>query len=313
MMQSALSLLPDQMSTFAHHTDGLFMFITILCLIFFVGIVLTMAWFVFKYRRRSEDDVTPVLKGNHTLEIIWSVIPAGLFIVIFTWGFIGWSQLNVVPPDALNIRVTAAKWSWSFTYSEGFTSGELVIPANRPIKLTMSSKDVIHSFFVPEFRVKRDVVPGRYTVIWFETLGTGEHFVLCTEYCGTAHSSMMAKVRVVPEEEYKEWVSTGGGMGDDVPLAKLGELLYQQRGCTACHSLDGSRMVGPSLKGVAGVERKLADGSAALADDNYIRNSILNPGEQVVEGYPAVMPSYQGQLNDKQIDALVEYIKTLGQ
>lgn len=313
MVQGAFALLPEQMSTFAHYTDDLFLFITALCLIFFVGITLTMVAFVVKYRKRSDNDVTPVIKGNHTLEIVWSVIPGLLFIVIFAWGFIGWSQLNVVPPDALNVRVNGQKWSWSFTYPEGFTTGDLVVPAGRPIKLTMSSKDVIHSFFVPEFRIKRDVIPGRYTVMWFEAPGVGEHYVLCTEYCGTSHSKMMAKVRVVPQEEFDEWVSSGGGMGDDVPLAKLGELLYQQRGCVACHSIDGSRLVGPTFKGSYGKEHEFADGSKAVVDDNYLRESILNPGAKIVAGYPPVMPSFQGQLNDKQIDALIEYIKSLGQ
>jgi cytochrome c oxidase subunit 2 len=313
MLQGAFSLLPERMSTFAHYTDELFMFITVLCLIFFVGITLTMVAFVVKYRKRSDDDVTPVIKGNHTLEIVWSVIPGLLFVGIFAWGFIGWSQLNVVPPDAINVRVTGLKWAWTFTYPQGFTSGDLVVPANKPVKLTMSSKDVIHSFFIPEFRIKRDVLPGRYTVLWFESLGPGEFFVLCTEYCGTSHSRMMAKVKVLPQAEYDEWIASGGGMGDDVPLAQLGELLYQQRGCVACHSVDGSRMIGPSLKGIFGVERAFTDGSKVVGDDNYIRTSIVNPGVKIVSGYDPVMPSFQGQFNDKQLDALVEYIKSLGQ
>lgn len=313
LVQSALSLLPERMSTFAHHTDELFEFILALCVIFFIAIVGTMILFVIKYRRRSERDVTPVIKGNHTLEIIWSVIPGLLFVVIFAWGFIGWAQLNVVPPDALNIRVTGAKWNWSFTYPDGITSGELVVPANKPIKLTMSSKDVIHSFYVPDFRIKRDVIPGRYTVIWFETLGPADHYVLCTEYCGTAHSQMMAKVRVVPQQEYDEWISSGGGMGDNVPLAQLGSLLFQQRGCVACHSIDGSRLVGPTLKDAYGHEVELSDGTKVVADENYLRSSILNPAGQVVKGYDPVMPSFQGQLNDKQIEALIEYIKSLAQ
>jgi cytochrome c oxidase subunit 2 len=313
LVQSSLSLLPDRMSTFAHYTDDLFLFILVLCVIFFVAIVGTMTWFIIKYRRRSDNESTPVIKGNHTLEIIWSVIPGLLFVVIFAWGFVGWAQLNVVPPDALNIRVTGAKWNWSFTYPDGITSGELVVPANKPVKLTMSSKDVIHSFYIPDFRIKRDVIPGRYTVIWFETFGPAEHYVLCTEYCGTSHSQMMAKVRVVPQQEYDEWIASGGGMGDNVPLAELGSLLFQQRGCVACHSLDGSKLVGPTLKGAFGREVELTDGTKVEADENYIRSSILNPGSQIVSGYPAVMPSFQGQLSDKQIDALIEYIKSLAQ
>jgi cytochrome c oxidase subunit 2 len=311
MVDGVLGLLPQRASTFAHHVDNLFNFIMVLCVFFFVIIVATMVAFVVKYRRKSEDEVTPLIKGSHSLEVFWSVVPGLLFVVIFVWGFLGWAELSSVPANAINVRVTGYKWAWNFTYPEGITSGELVVPANQPVKLTMSSQDVIHSFYIPDFRIKRDVLPGRYTVLWFETFGPGEHYVLCTEYCGTSHSKMMAKVRVLPQAEYDEWISTGGGMGDDVPLAQLGELLYNQRGCVACHSIDGSRLVGPSYKGAYGSQVKLEGGKTVTADDNYIKNAILNPNAEVHEGFPAVMPSFQGQLNDKQISALIEYIKSI--
>jgi cytochrome c oxidase subunit 2 len=309
---SVLRLLPDQMSTLAGNVDSLFYFIVVLCTIFFVIIVSAMVYFVVKFKRRSESDQTPMIKGNHTLEIVWSVIPGVLLIAIFVWGFVDWMRLGTVPPNALNVRVEGYKWAWSFVYPEGITSGELVVPAGRPVKLTMSSKDLLHSFYVADFRIKRDVIPGRYTVQWFEAPSPGEHWVQCTEYCGTSHSKMIAKVKVVPQDQFDEWIATGGGMGDDVPLADLGKMLYEQRGCVACHSIDGSRQVGPSFKGIWGTQTKHTDGTSSLVDDNYVRTSILAPNEVIVEGYSPVMPSFQGQLNDKQIAALIEYIKSLG-
>ncbi len=305
--------MPDQMSTFASNVDGLFYFILILCVIFFTLIVGAMVYFVVKFRRRTDQDETPLIKGNHTIEIIWSVIPGILLIAIFTWGFVDWMKLGTVPPNALDVRVEGYKWAWSFVYPEGIVSGELVVPVGKPVKLTMSSKDVLHSFYVAEFRIKRDVLPGRYTVQWFEATDTGEHWVQCTEYCGTSHSKMIAKVKVVSQEEYDEWISTGGGMGDDVPLADLGKMLYEQRGCVACHSLDGSKVVGPTFKGLYGVERKFTDGTSAVADDNYLKTAILAPNDTVVEGFSPVMPSFQGQLNDRQISALIEFIKSVSQ
>lgn len=306
--------MPKAASTVASNTDGLFYFIYYTCLVFFVIIVGAMVYFVVKYRHKEGQPArTSGLKGNHTLEVVWTVIPGLLLVLMFGWGFKDWITKLVPPANAIEVRVTGQKWSWNFDYvASGVSGPTMVVPLNKPVKLVMSSKDVIHSFFVPAFRVKRDVLPGRYTVMWFEATEKGEFPVQCTEYCGTAHSNMLSKVRVVSDEEYTEWIDNGGDLGGEgVPLAELGAKVYEAKGCNACHSIDGSAKVGPSLKGVYGHRVELADGSTTDGDDNYIRESILAPQAKIVKGYPPVMPSFQGQLNDKQITALIEFMKTL--
>jgi cytochrome c oxidase subunit 2 len=175
----------------------------------------------------------------------------------------------------------------------------------------MSSKDVIHSFYVPDFRIKRDVLPNRYTVVWFEAPEPGEHNVFCTEYCGTQHSGMLTKVKVLPGAEYEAWIASGGGMGQGLSSVELGQALFSKKGCMACHSVDGSPMTGPTLKGIAGHEVELADGSKVLADDNYIRQSLMDPASQVVKGFQPVMPTFQGMLKDNETNALIDYVKSL--
>jgi cytochrome c oxidase subunit II len=305
--------MPHSGSTVSNGVDDLFYFIYYLCLFFFVLIVGAMVYFVVKYKRRSPDQKSSPNKGNHTLELVWSVIPSILLIVIFAWGFKDWVKLVVPPANALEVRVTGQKWSWSYDYvSSGVNASNLVVPEGKPVKLIMSSKDVIHSYFVPDFRIKKDVLPGRYTVTWFEPTGLGEHAVLCTEYCGTSHSGMLSKVKVVPQQEFEEWIAGGGDLGGEgVPLSQLGAKLYEAKGCNACHSIDGSAKVGPTFKGIYGREGEFVDGKKYKADDNYIRNSILVPASEIVKGYAPAMPSYQGQLNEKQLSALIEYMKEI--
>lgn len=307
--------LPKQASTLAANQDALFYFIYYVCLFFFVLIVGMMIYFVVKGRHKN--DGTPVktssMKGNHTLEVVWSVIPGILMVVIFGWGFKDYVKTVVTPTNAIDVRVTGLKWAWSFDYvASGVNSNRLVVPQGQPVRLTMASKDVIHSFYVPAFRLKRDVLPGRYTVMWFEATEMGEFPVLCTEYCGTAHSEMLSTVKVVSQEEYEQWVADGGDLGGaGVPPAELGAKLYEAKGCNACHSIDGSPKIGPTFKGLYEKAGELADGSSYVVDDTYIRKAILEPQAQIVKGYQPVMPSYQGQLNDKQIAAIIDYIKTL--
>lgn len=306
---------PIQASSHAVAVDNLFNFILYLSLFFFVLIVGAMVYFMVKYRRKGNaPERTSPIKGNHTLEIVWSVIPGILLVIIFAWGFKDWLAIAVVPNNAMEIRVTGQKWNWTFTYpKEGITSPDLVVPAGQPVKLVMTSSDVLHSFYIPDYRIKRDVVPGRYTVLWFEPAEPAVHQIFCTEYCGTSHSQMLSKVKVLDSAKYEEWIANGGDEGGaGVPLAEKGAKIYESRGCVACHSIDGSKKVGPTWKGIFGAPRNFADGSnLAAVDENYLRQSILVPGAKVVAGYANVMPSYQGQLNDKQIEALIEYMKTL--
>lgn len=306
--------LPPQASKLAANTDNLFYFIYYLCVIFFIVIIAAMVYFVFRYRKTSENQRTEDIKGNHTLEVIWTFIPTLLLLVMFAWGFRDWLRMSAPRSNALEVRVTGQKWVWSFAYpAQGVVgANELVVPVGRSVKLTMSSKDVLHSFFVPDFRIKRDVVPNRYTVQWFEAMQPGVHDVLCTEYCGTSHSTMLTKVKVVSEEEFKAWVdSGGGGAGDGISSVEFGARLYEQKGCNACHSIDGSNGIGPSFKAIYGRQSQFVDGSSVTVDDNYIRESIMDPMKHVVKGYQPVMPSFKGQVSDKQVDAIIDYLKSL--
>jgi len=305
-------MLPPARSTLASETDALFHFINMTSIILLVGITFAILYFAWKYRRKSDDDVTPVITHNNKLEITWSVIPLIMVMIVFGWGFSGYMNLITPPDDAYEIRVEGASWNWRFFYENGATSvNELNVPVDRPIKLIMSSTDVIHSFYVPDFRVKRDVLPNRYSSIWFEATETGESHIFCTEYCGTQHSNMDGTVNVMSQDEFDLWLEAGNAVDESVPPAERGEALVSQNGCNACHSVDGSSGVGPSFAGLWESERTFQNADPVTADENYIRESILQSNAKVLEGYDPVMPSYQGVINDQQISDIIEYIKTL--
>lgn len=307
--------LPPAKTAVAEQYDVLFWFVHISSLVVTIGVVVAIIYFIIKYRRKSENDVTPVITHNNKLEVTWSVIPLILCLVLFGWGFQTYVDMTTPPSDAYEVNVTAQKWLWRFQYKSGAsTTGELHVPAGRPVKLVMKSQDVIHSFYVPDFRIKQDVVPGRYTSAWFNAREPGESIVFCTEYCGTDHSNMMAKVIVHEPDEFEQWIADNSGAATkptDLAPADWGEQLVQQNACAGCHSVDGSQLTGPTWQGKFGSQEQLSDGSSVTVDENYIRESILEPGANIVQGYQNVMPAYQGQLNDEQINAIVEYIKTL--
>jgi cytochrome c oxidase subunit 2 len=305
-------MLPPAKSTLAGQTDALFNFINITSLIFLIGITFAIVFFAWKYRRRSEDDVTPVITHNNKLEITWSVIPLILVIIVFGWGFTGYMNTATAPDDSYEIRVVGKSWLWEFHYPTGYVSvGELHVPEDRPVKLVMSSTDVIHSFYIPDFRVKHDVLPNRYTSIWFEATDPGESVVFCTEYCGNAHSNMMATTIVHTQEDFETWLETAGSADDNLSPVELGEQLTSRNACTTCHSVDGSILQGPSFQGLFGSEAPLESGETVTVDENYIRESILEPQAKIHEGFQPVMPSFAGTLDDNQINAIIEYIKTL--
>lgn len=302
-------LLPLEGSVYAGQHDDLFLAIVLLSVFFFVLISVLLAYFVWRYRRRP-GDVTPDISHNFKLEVIWSVIPLIIVIGIFAWGFHGYLNASTAPGGALEIQVVAKKWLWQFEYPDGMrTINEIHVPVGKPVRLIMSSEDVIHSFFIPSFRVKKDVVPNMYTDLWFTPLVEGEHTVFCTEYCGRGHSDMLAKVFVDSEEKFKEWQELGDERTRTMPLAELGAILYESRGCETCHSLDGSRRDGPSFKGVWGETHQFSDGSAAVVDENYVRESILQPQAKIRSGYEGIMPTFQGLLREREIQALVEFVK----
>jgi len=305
-------MLPENKSPLtADSTDGLFHFINEASLVIFLGVVLAMIYFAIRYKRKTEDDKTPVITHNNTLEITWSVIPLLITFIVFGWGYSGWLNLKTVPDDAYEIHVTGFKWNWSVSYENGAqTINEIHVPKGTPIKLVMQSRDVLHSFFVPEYRVKHDVLPNRYTYVWFQAEEAGESQVFCTEYCGTSHSNMLAKVIVHEPEDFKAWLDENGGGPSGTPIEQ-GEKLVSLQGCQTCHSVDGSDLIGPSFKGIWGRDRNLADGSSVTVDENYIRESILYPGEKIAEGYQNVMTPYEGRISDEEITNIIEYLKTI--
>ena len=308
--------LPSPGSTLSGEVDALFNFVLYASIVFFVIVVGFSVFFVIRYRRRSEEtrlDTAPSF--NPRLEIAWTVIPLVLVIVVFFWGFRTYLKMHIVPKDPVEIKVTAQKWFWSFNYAkDGFTStNELVVPVDKPIMLTMSSTDVIHSFYVPGFRVKMDVLPNRYSRTWFQATRTGSFDLFCAEYCGTSHSDMIGKVRVLNDREFQAWKEQQAAGNTDMPLKDLGAKLYSSKACITCHSIDGSPMTGPTFKGIYGHQQALSGGNTITVDDNYIRESILSPMAKVAKGFQPVMPSYQGLLKQREIDALVEYIKTLSE
>jgi len=315
MGESGSLLMPPANSTIASEVDALFYFIFYTAIVFFVLVMSSTAYFIIKYRRRGERKLTSGVAHNTKLEILWTVIPTILVIIVFVWGFKTYLRMNIAPKDALEIKATAQKWFWTFDYPNGANSmNDLVVPVGKPVKLLMSSQDVIHSFFVPDFRVKMDVLPNRYTITWFEALNVGEYDIFCTEYCGKGHSEMLGKVKVISEEEYAAWLEEAAvDIPEGMSLEEAGKLLYTTKVCATCHSIDGTPGVAPSFLGKFGSKEKLADGSDILVDENYIRESILNPQSKVVLGFQPVMPTYQGIITDRQIDALVAYMKSLKQ
>jgi len=304
-------LLPVAGSAYARQVDDLFLFITFLSAFFFLLVCGLLAVFIVRYRRRRPDEVTPHITENFRLEVIWTVVPLLLVMVVFFWGFHSFMMASVAPADSLELQVTAKRWLWEFEYPDGTrTVNEIHLPVGRPAKLVMSSQDVIHSFFVPSFRLKADVLPNRYTELWFTPTEEGLHTLFCAEYCGTGHSDMSGKIWVDSQGKYEEWKEKGDETSQSMPLAQLGQLLYTSRGCATCHSLDGSRGQGPSLKGIFGQQHRMADGRSLLVDENYIRTSMLQPQAEIREGFQGIMPTFQGVLRDREILALIEFIKS---
>ena len=305
-------LLPQQASTLAPDIDGLFMFITGINIFFFLLIAILVISFARRYRRRGPNEITPHITHNEKLELAWSIIPLIIVIGVFFWGFHGYINAQVAPANAIEIQAVGKKWIWQFEYPDGMrTLNDIHVPVNRPVRLVMSSEDVLHSFFVPTFRIKKDVVPGRYTEVWFNATKPGVHQVFCTEYCGKGHSDMLARIHVDDEATYQRWLIEGDEELKKMPLPELGALMYEARGCATCHTLDGTRSQGPTWKGLFGSNRQFADGTSAVADANYIRESILEPHNKVVAGFEPVMPTYKGLLRDREILGVIEYIKTL--
>lgn len=313
LVETGTLWLPERVNALVAGVDHIFYFLLWSSFIVSAIIIAITIHFLFRYRRTAKTPIGPKhITHNNALEATWTIIPIILVIFIFFWGVNGYIRMMIPPDNAMEIRVTGKKWLWEFKYPQtGITAiGELVVPVNTPIRLVMDSTDVIHSFFLPNFRVKRDVIPNRYTRIWFQADKPGNYQIFCTEYCGDGHSAMLATLRVLSPEDYAKWQTEGSG-GDDLPLAELGARLYTSKACNTCHSTDGSIKVGPSWQGLFGSQRQLQSGQSVTADENYIRESMVNPGAKVVQGFQNVMPTYAGSLTDNEINALIEYIKSL--
>ena len=302
---------PTQASSSAAQTDWLFNFIMIICVVFMALIVFLLGMFIWLYRSKGGRKPEPTAMHHTGLELTWTIIPAILCVFIFYFGISGYLDLRRPPLNANEVVVIGQKWYWSFTYPNGVVDSELHVAKGQATRLVMQSEDVIHSFFVPAFRVKLDVVPGRINKMWFTPTEVGTHQVFCTEYCGEKHSAMLTKVIVHEPEDFERWMATSKEKNNNKDPAALGQELWAARGCQQCHSVDGSRVIGPTFKGLFGRHEEFADGGSVTADENYIRESILQPQAKVVAGYPPIMPTYQGKLSDTEINGIIAYIKTL--
>lgn len=307
-MQENFRLVPEQASTHAQQVDALFWFITAVCAFFTMLICFLVLYFTARYRYRSEADRSGWIASHVPLEIAWSVIPLALALVMFFWGAILYFDIHQPPRRALEINVLAKQWMWKLQQPGGKSEiNELHVPLGQPVKLKMISEDVIHSFFVPAFRVKMDVLPGRYTYAWFTPSKVGQYHLFCAEYCGTAHADMIGRVVVMEPAAYANWLRGDTGEAPEV----VGARLFEQFRCHTCHThLRTARC--PPLAGVYGRQVALRDGRVVVADDEYLRESILNPQAQIVAGYQPVMPTFAGQISEEGILQLIAYLKTLG-
>lgn len=313
---------PSRGTAISRDVDAVMFFIFWVSVFFFVLLMGLTVYFAVRYRRRNGVPQQRSVGHNTTLEVTWSVIPTLLMAVMFVWDFRLYLDMHAVPANAETIHVNAKKWAWDFEYDDGATSRELTdpivgvqypiiaVPLNTPVRFLMHSQDVIHSLYIPAFRKKIDVFPNRYTVFSFTAKESGDYQLFCTEYCGDGHSQMMALIRVMPPAQYMSWRAEQAST-DDIPLNELGKTLRLTKGCAQCHTIDGSPNVGPTWLNAFGETRQFTDGTSAVIDENYIRESILYPGVKIAAGYANQMPSYAGQLKEREIRAFIAYMAEL--
>ena len=300
-------LWPDQASTFAGNVDALYAFLVLMSAVLFVLISATAITFSVVYRRRPGVEATPI-EGSTILELTWSVIPFLVMMVIFVWGAVIFFEERTPPRDAVELYAVAKQWMWKFEHPEGQREiNELHVPMGRNIKIIMTSQDVIHSLYLPAMRIKQDVLPGRYTTLWFNATKAGEYHLFCAEYCGTQHSLMGGKIVVMQPADYEAWLNGGSGR---TSLVATGQKLFTELGCATCHRSEGQGR-GPMLAGIFGNKQLLQDGRLIKVDEDYIRESILNPQAKIVSGFQPIMPTFQGQVSEEQLVSLVAYVKSL--
>ena len=300
---------PDQASTTAPEVDQLFAALVALAVLFSVLIFATIAFFAIKYRKGSPANRVNASAQNVRLEVAWTVIPLCITVGVFFWASKLYIDERTAPPGSMEVYVLAKQWMWKIQHQRGNREiNELHIPVGTPVKLIMTSQDVVHSFFIPAFRVKQDVLPGRYTTEWFTATKPGVYSFLCAQYCGTSHAGMIGRVIVMKPEDFEQWLS---GTASGVTMSSAGSDLFQQFGCATCHQSAGTGR-GPSLVGVYGSSVRLEGGKSVLADQDYIRESILDPSAKIVAGYKPLMPTFKNQISPDQLSQLIEYVKSLG-
>lgn len=305
--------LPDQAAQGVHLVDDLYNVVMALSFVGFFGLMGVMTFFVVRYHR-SQSEKSAYIPHNALAETIWTVIPTIIFVGIAVWGLFAYFKMEQVPENAYKINVTGKQWLWEFTYRkdnlEFSTADVMYVPVNTPILLEMTATDVLHSFFIPSFRVKRDTVPGMKSYVNFVATKKGDFKIYCTEFCGTSHSRMRGIVRVVSQERFDKWIGREVKEANISDPVELGSRLFI-RNCMTCHNVDDQRKIGPGLAGLYGRERNFSNASPKVADEDYIRESIIAPNAKIVEGYDGKMNSFAGLLSEKEINYLIEYIKTL--
>jgi cytochrome c oxidase subunit 2 len=304
----AFPLVPERAATVAGEVDSLFLFILAVTSLFTVLIWIALLFLAIRYRRRSDADRPPEVHGSLALELTWTFIPLLLMAIMFVWGAKVYFHLNRPPDDAMTVSVVAKRWMWKLQQPTGQREiNELHVPVGRAVKLVLTSEDVIHSFFVPAFRIKKDVVPGRYNVAWFRATKPGIYHLFCAEYCGTEHARMTGRIVVMEPDAYETWLA--GGPAPESPVA-AGEKLFTELNCITCHRADSAGR-GPVLQGLFGRPVRLTGGETVVADEAYVRESIVNPAAKVVAGFQPVMPAFQGQVSEEQLLSLVAYVRSL--
>ncbi len=306
---SWVPLFPEGASTFAWQVDYLYFYLILVSVVFTIPIVAAIFFFSVKYREKQKFATGAEIHGSMVLETVWSIIPFVISMTIFLGGAYVYYNQYRIPDDAMEVFVVGKQWMWKIQHSTGQREiNELHVPINTKVKLTMTTEDVLHDFSIPAFRTKMDVVPGRYTYMWFEANKPGKYQLYCAEYCGLNHSGMIGYVYVMEQRDFDNWLA--GSVSGQTPVEQGRDLFENKLGCASCHA-GGPQQRGAKLEGIFGKEVKLVGGQSVVADDAYIRNSILNPGAQVVEGYQPIMPTFKGQVTEEQLVSLVAYIKSL--
>jgi cytochrome c oxidase subunit 2 len=308
-MQSWIPLVPDSASTFSWQVDALYFYLSGVTLFFALLISSVLIFFVIRYRRRTPWEIPRPVAGSHKLETVWTIIPFLIAMTMFGWGARVYFTQYKTPADAIEVYVVGKQWMWKLQHATGQREiNQLHVPVGRKVKLIMTSEDVIHDFFVPAFRTKADVVPGKYTTLWFEATKPGTYHLFCAEYCGMNHSGMIGSVIVMEPREFDNWLS--GNTSSTTP-AVAGQQLFQTLGCASCHGANGEGGRGPALVGAFGRETDLQDGGKATVNEAYVRESIINPQLKLVKGFGPIMPTFQGQISEDQLVQLVAFIKSL--